>query len=52
MIATAKGLFGNAVLKYYNFEIPQFTIVHDTNTTVLIYHSKTTVLLKTEICLV
>jgi hypothetical protein len=47
-----KGLFGNAVLKYCNFEIPQFPIVHDTNTMVLLYHSKTIVLLKTEICLV
>jgi hypothetical protein len=45
-------MFENVVLKYCNFEIPQFTIVHDINAMVLLYHSKTTVLLKTEICLV
>jgi hypothetical protein len=45
-------MFGNTILKYYSFKIPQLTIIHDINTTVYLYHNKTTLLLKIEICLV
>jgi hypothetical protein len=36
---TTHDLFDNAVLKYCSFAIPYFTIVHDINTTILLYHS-------------
>jgi hypothetical protein len=44
-------MFSNVVLKYYNFEIPPFIIIYDTNTIILLYYNKI-IVFKTEICLV